>query len=75
MTARRKIHSLAVINRLSFSSQKSAETLEISHGNRVIHHVDHAADGAVRIHEGGWSAHNLDLLQVSEGRIDRMVWT
>ena len=65
-TSCREIEGFAVINRLRLPSEESAETLEISHRNRVINHVDNAANSAVRVHESRWAAHNLYLLQVRQ---------
>ena len=44
VASRRKIHGFGVINRLCLTSQESAETFEIRHGNRVINDVDDAAN-------------------------------
>ena len=42
-TSCRKIQGFAVINGLRLTSEESAKTVEISHGDRVINHVDDAA--------------------------------
>ena len=42
-TSCRNVPGFAVINGLRLTSEESAKTLEISHGDRVINHVDDAA--------------------------------
>ena len=43
-TSCRKIPGFALINGLRLTSEKSAKTLQISRGDRVINHVDNAAN-------------------------------
>ena len=75
MTAQREINRLAVVDRLGFGTHGAAETLEISCGDAVVHHIDNAADRAIGVHQRRRAANDLDLLDVIEADINGMVWT
>ncbi len=64
MASQRQIDRLAVVDRLGLGPKGTTETIKVSLGNAVIHHIHNAANRTIGVHQGRWAADDFNLLGI-----------
>ena len=64
---------LTVVDTLSLHAQNALRLAEVLAGDGVIHHIHNAANGAVRVEQGGRTLYYFDLFDIKQIHIHAVI--